>query len=513
MVADGTQAVGTAIEVTLKAQDTEAWIVIRPARPVHPELIRKALREKNVVEGILEDALVAAAQRPRGDAMKVAQSKPPVHGHDAVWRFGFECRPENKPLELDDGSVDLREVSSYSVVNQGQVLATKTERTRGVSGRSVTGRALVGEDGRDVVMRAGPNAELSADGATIVALATGQPLLEGNRVSVRLVLEIKGDVDFSTGNICFPGSVKIIGSVNTGFSVAAGRDVEIWGQVEGGTVEALGNVSIREGVRSRSRIAASGNVSLRFIDSDSFVYAGANIGVSDSVIDSHLHAALAVKIGRKLIGGSVVAGDYVSTNSCGSPRGNPTRIDFRRTELSWMLDSLKQELEDLHWVLFSAPAEAQLGRTGAIKIAYRAPAHPGSNPPSRPVPSGPVSSRPSLSRSPLPSRGGSVRPSAHPRSVAHPSSPPKRPGVIVTTNVGDSLKPKSTIAADVPLVLGVLQPTEANPFVASRLGFQPGVEIWFQTKHFSPVQFEPTQRISEIGGQIIFGVPKGASKV
>ena len=47
------------------------------------------------------------------------------------------------------------------------------------------------------------------------------------------VYVVPGDVDFSTGNIDFIGSVKVMGSVRNGFSVKAEGNVEIMGRLEG----------------------------------------------------------------------------------------------------------------------------------------------------------------------------------------------------------------------------------------------------------------------------------------
>ena len=72
----------------------------------------------------------------------------------------------------------------------------------------------------------------------IVADLDGQLVENNNKIIVDPTIEIKGDVDLSTGNIDFNGSVLIKGSVQAGFAVRADGDVEIRGTISGGNVEA-----------------------------------------------------------------------------------------------------------------------------------------------------------------------------------------------------------------------------------------------------------------------------------
>ena len=72
-------------------------------------------------------------------------------------------------------------------------------------------------------------------------------MVDERKISVIPVIEVNGDVDLSTGNIEFVGNVIVRGSVQTGFFVKAGGDVEITGTVSGGIVEGK-DVVIRMGI-------------------------------------------------------------------------------------------------------------------------------------------------------------------------------------------------------------------------------------------------------------------------
>lgn len=49
----------------------------------------------------------------------------------------------------------------------------------------------------------------------------GQPFLKETAVFIEPVYTIKGDIDYSVGNIDFKGSVRIGGNVVAGFSIKA----------------------------------------------------------------------------------------------------------------------------------------------------------------------------------------------------------------------------------------------------------------------------------------------------
>ena len=71
----------------------------------------------------------------------------------------------------------------------------------------------------------------------MIAARSGHLEFANNAFHVRPVLEIKGDVDYGTGNIDFNGDVHIFGDVREGFDVRATGTIIINGLVEAATVE------------------------------------------------------------------------------------------------------------------------------------------------------------------------------------------------------------------------------------------------------------------------------------
>src|SRR5690606_15317621 len=123
---------------------------------------------------------------------------------------------------------------------------------------------------------------------------------------------VPGDVDFSTGNIDFIGSVKVMGSVRNGFSVKAAGNVEIMGRLEGGFINTGGNIVVKEGIvgQGKGNIKAGGSVYARFLE-NAQVEARKDVLVGDSIMHSTVRAGGKIVVNGKkgkIVGGLCFAG-------------------------------------------------------------------------------------------------------------------------------------------------------------------------------------------------------------
>ncbi len=144
------------------------------------------------------------------------------------------------------------------------------------------------------------------------------------------MLEIKEDVDVSTGNIEFVGDVTVRGSVQPGFLVKAEGNVEIFGTVSGGTVEGK-NVVIKMGIQGMHRgyVKAKETVVAKFIE-NATVHAGTDIMVSDVVLHSRISAGKKVIVEGKrglIVGGTVMAGEMIRAKVVGSQMSTITALE------------------------------------------------------------------------------------------------------------------------------------------------------------------------------------------
>ena len=307
----------------------------RPAlEPVTMEAVQAALERAGVTFGIDEEAIRRFVEEgPDRQPTCVARGVPVEHGTDARLQYLFQEQGHAPRLEALDttGRVDYREAFGVESVPAGTVLARMQPATPGRQGTTVLGEPLSAMPGRDldVARFVGNGAEVGPDGESIVAAIAGLPSLAGGRVSVAPVYKVNGDVDFSTGNIEFHGSVVVTGNVLAGFRIRAEGDIEVKGFVEAAELAAGGNVIIRGGVNGREtgRITAGGDVHARFIEG-TWVRAGGSVLVGNEIMRSHVVAGGAVVVNGAgiLSGGETRAARYVQVRNLGSEMGVATRV-------------------------------------------------------------------------------------------------------------------------------------------------------------------------------------------
>ena len=294
--------------------------IIKPkgSRPLPFEEVLEKIHTAGVMQGIDMDAVKRAYDRP-GTPVTCAHGDAPVNGTDANIRFALNMDNKGRPVELEDGRVDFKDLNLFTVVAEGDLLAEKLPPTQGTPGVDVIGQPIIPKPGKDIPLPLGKNTY--ADENKVRASIAGQLQFQNNKLHVSPVIEIKGDVDLSTGNVDFVGNVVVRGSVQTGFTVKAAGNVEINGSVSGGTVEGA-NIVIRMGIQGMQRgyVRAKENVTTKFIE-NAIVSAEGDVMVNDVILHSNVSAGKRVIVeGRRgfIAGGHVIAAEEVRAKTGGT---------------------------------------------------------------------------------------------------------------------------------------------------------------------------------------------------
>lgn len=326
-------------------EGTAAYVEILPPVPVEPQILRQALAEHGVVSGLLDDKIADIAAFPPHEAALVAQGQAAVRGEDARIEYFFLQSNDLHPREQEDGRVDHREVRAVDNAYPGQVLARKIPPSDGLEGLSVKGETIPAQKGKDVNLLPGKNVQLSADGLEITATIAGLPLLDKGRVSVLPLMEVQ-DIDFSTGNINFEGTLRVRGNVLPGFHVQATEDIEVEGFVEGAVLKAGRDVKIKGSCRAKSRVEAERDLVVHYVDSESTLRAGGSILVETDSVHGTLEARHQVVVKRVLVGGVVKAGASVEAKVLGAMSETPTRIEVGLADPGAQIEALQVEIEE-----------------------------------------------------------------------------------------------------------------------------------------------------------------------
>jgi uncharacterized protein len=339
------------VTVSIEGGEREAYIVLEPAyggREVTGSDVTRALTAKSVRMGIDNEAIERAlTNKQYGTKVRVATFKEPVHGQDALIEYRFRTKSVISPKEVEGNRIDYKDLETVVSVTRGAILASKTPSTAGENGFTVTGRLLAARPGKDDKLMAGKSTKLSDDKLQVISEIDGQPILRDRTITVESVLNVDGDIDYTTGNINFAGSVRVLGNVVSGFSLRASEHIHVEGLVEDSFLQAGGDVLVKGGIQGASKgtIKARGNVNALFIERAT-VEAGKCITAGQSLHSNLLAGDQVVVTQEKgqICGGTVGARNLVQANIIGSEAGTRTEIavGFEPMEKA-RLEELKQE--------------------------------------------------------------------------------------------------------------------------------------------------------------------------
>ena len=280
------------------------------------------LQQENIKYGVSQkiiDVFLLARQYCLN--IPIAKGKSPVHARDTKIEYLFDTKPLSKPKVLEDGSVDFHDLNLFSTVRKGDILAKLTPHDMGEPGINVLGKQVQQNKPKIKYLKYGRNISISEDKCTLTSQVDGNATLADDTVFVSDTYTVAADVDASTGDIEYDGSVVIPGNVRTGFAVKAKGDIQVNGVVEGATLVAGGSIVIRRGVQGMGKgtLSAGGDICAQFFESTN-VSAKGDI-LAGSILHSNVYSGGRVIVsGRKgfIVGGEVVCDSYIEVNNIGN---------------------------------------------------------------------------------------------------------------------------------------------------------------------------------------------------
>ncbi len=289
------------------------------------------LRYRDIRYGIQEQALREhfASDDSYCTDILAAKGTDPVPGTDARIEYCFNTDSHRKPAQREDGSVDYFHLTTINHCQKGDVLARIIPEQPGIPGSDVYGNAIKPREPRRENLKFGRNIELSEDKNSIISLVDGHVSLVDDKVFVADVYQVK-DVDVSTGNIEYDGSVEVTGYVAANFEVKAGGNVIVNGLVEGAKIIAGGNIVIAKGMNGMNKgyLKAGGDIVVKFLE-NTRVASGGSVD-AEAILHSKVSAGSEVRVdGRKgiIVGGYVQAANRVTAKVVGAGMGASTILE------------------------------------------------------------------------------------------------------------------------------------------------------------------------------------------
>ncbi|GEM_PF-2347670 len=331
---------------------------------VNLEMVRNALREQSVVCALPDSEIQAALNRFNQDhlplTLLIGRGRPPLPGENGRLFMLVDPEPD-APMPGTDGSIDFKNFSFFRTVSEGARLAQVLPPSPGTPGMNVFGEEIPPPEARPFASEPGPNTRLEGfDPLYVVAGKPGRLALRVGVPEVVEVLDVTGDVSLKTGNIEFPGAVKVAGDVHSRMEIRSIGDVEVVGTVEDSIIRSDGAIVIKGGVNGsgggiiKSRLSS---VTIGYLHNQR-IESHSHIVVYNEIINSQLLArkSIQMRFGKySVLGGHLLAGEGMDLFNVGSPAGSKTILEVGKdfeveAEITEKSARLEQNLHDLHFL-------------------------------------------------------------------------------------------------------------------------------------------------------------------
>lgn len=278
------------------------------------ELVNELLVECNLAHRKIKDKVIAKGTHPVEEI--------PDH---IILEAKF--LPKKQLTDLDVLKVDYRSLSSMIVVHKGEFIAHAIEKVRGIAGKSIYGEEI--PFGKKEVENYTPGEGVELVNGTYLALCDGLFELEGNVFAVTPNLLIKGNVDYHTGHIVFPGNILLEGEIKDGFHIFSGGSLACKKTVDASEILCKTDFIAAEGVigKGDSLVRAGGIIKAKFVENCRLEAIG-SITVLNSIVYSHAMTLSDLHMSDKgrLVGGYVQALGDIVVHEIGNKHGVVTEI-------------------------------------------------------------------------------------------------------------------------------------------------------------------------------------------
>jgi len=323
------------VTVTVAADRMQATVCVTPpkkgALPPTVETIVRELDRQGVVRGIERDAIRELILNHRYDEpVGVASGQQPADAKAASVRYRFNPDRGKPYLTMEFDRINLRELNFIEYVEEGALLAELLPPVDAVDGFTVTGETLQARtDAANDAFRGGMNTEVNLEQTRIFATADGNVRLKDGTIIVEPVVTVK-NVDYSTGNIHFEGSVVVEGGIADGFTVEAEGDVQVANGVGRAHIVCGGNLLLQTGINGGHEgiLECKGNILAKYVESAEVTCRG-HLLVEEAIMHSQVicwgHCALSGKR-SEIIASELVVGASLWCKKLGSVAEAPVTV-------------------------------------------------------------------------------------------------------------------------------------------------------------------------------------------
>ena len=288
------------------------------------------LQVKGVKHGIDDNAISKLFAKPLYCTdVVIARGTEVIQGTHARVEYYFDTELSLTPALNEDGSVDFRNLKTFTPCHKGDILAKLIPEVKGTPGMNIFGEPIPPLEVKRKALKYGRNISISEDNRVLTADCDGHVSLVEEKVFLSNVLEVD-NVGPASGNIEYDGAVRVLGNVLENYSVKAKGTVEIRGVVEGASIESDEDIIIARGMKGMSKgtLKAGRNIIAKFFENSDVSAAG--FVETDSILHSTVAAGTDIIVASRkgfITGGRVCAGNMVRVKTLGSDMGADTIVE------------------------------------------------------------------------------------------------------------------------------------------------------------------------------------------
>lgn len=293
------------------------------------EEVREEFEKQGIIFGIDFPAIEQLIASENPDETVVARGKRPKDGKDGFVKFLIDASAKPQFIPDDGHAIDYKQAMRVSLTTEGMQIAEVIPPTQGESGSNLVGATLTPIAGAAARPKLGEGVEQKGNG--IFSMVAGMPSSRNDIITVKRIYELKGDVDYASGNINFPGTVIIHGNVLDGFEVNSDENVLVKGSILGAKINAKGNLKCMGGILGKglAQIRVGGHVEVKFCDSATIISEG-DIMVTKDSMQCRLQTMGLIQCGGSFIGGEALSLMGLHCKNLGSNMGAKTLVGLRK---------------------------------------------------------------------------------------------------------------------------------------------------------------------------------------
>ena len=323
-----------------------AYITFTPSyggNEINKDIIQAALKSAGIVESCCNQKTIAKIIAEKtAEKVLFASGVDKKEGKETQFE-ALVKEVEHIPLkENKTGQIDFRDALNFTQVEAGVQLMRRHPAIPGKNGKNVKGQAIPVLQIDDIPFNQNlTGVRISEDDPNIlISEIKGHPVILTDGVKVDEVIVVN-NVDMSTGNIDYDGSIMVKGEVMPGMKVRVTGDIVVRGVVRKALLTAKNNITIHCGVigadpskdagdSSPAILKAGGNITAQYV-SQAKLIAMQDIVVREYISHCHCEAKHRIIVGQaggkgRIFGGDCHAHAGIIANHIGADSGLKTLV-------------------------------------------------------------------------------------------------------------------------------------------------------------------------------------------